>query len=130
MNEAVLLRDDTIRLTVRDSSLVAPVLERLVSAAAVQAELPVDRLVNALAAVDALASATERIFADRESLEFVLLIEPGRLELRVESLGDGQVDRLLEATRLPGIGDVLERVAESVSTHSLDDGSALTIAFV
>ncbi|MBI5309757.1 MAG: hypothetical protein HZB14_01820, partial [Actinobacteria bacterium] len=82
------------------------------------------------AAVDALASATERIFADRESLEFVLLIEPGRLELRVESLGDGQVDRLLEATRLPGIGDVLERVAESVSTHSLDDGSALTIAFV
>lgn len=120
--------DGVVRLLIGDPSLIAPVLERLVSAAAVQAALPVDRLVNALAAVDALASAAERTFSANDPREFSLAIEPGRIELCVESLADGQAERLLAATRLPELGDVLERVAESVTTTSVDDGSALTIA--
>ena len=46
-----------IDLTIADGELLAPVLERLVSAAAARADLPVSRVVDALTVVDAIVAA-------------------------------------------------------------------------
>ena len=127
MPEKTVATSAPIRASFANRSLVAPVLERIVSAAAVQAELSVDRLVNALAAVDVIVSACNRVFAAEAPREFSIAISPGKLQLSVDALHDGQADALLDAARLPEIGDVLARVADSIQTEQGQNGNSLSV---
>ena len=119
-----------VELTVSDGEFSAPVLERLISAAASRADLPIDRIVDALAAVDALVVATDRVFEAAENRQFSVEIEPGEVRLAVNGLQDGQAESLLGASHLPALGGILERMATSVATKVRPDGeTSLILAF-
>ncbi|MGH2906054.1 MAG: hypothetical protein ACRDKI_04725 [Solirubrobacterales bacterium] len=120
---------NAIAVQISDAALTAPVLERIVSAAAVQAALPVDRLVNALAAVDSIAVAAGRVLDEADPRRFKVLIREGEIKLVIDELADGQADAVLHATRIPAIGDVLERMATAVATETGEGGSSLVMTF-
>jgi hypothetical protein len=118
-----------VELTMSDGQLSAPVLERLISAAATRADLSIDRIVNALAAVDALVHATEQVYATGDERKFSISIAPGEIRLAVDGLRSAQAESLLGATRLPEIGGVLEHMASSVATEQNGEGTSLVLAF-
>ena len=101
--------------------LVAPVLSRVVGMLAARAQCPVDRLDDALLVADAIAAHTQthtteghvtvRLFADGDAIE-----------LHVGELGEGGARGLLADASLPGVGNVLERIADEVSIETGGDG--------
>lgn len=108
------------------AGLVGPVLERLVSASAARADLPVNRLFDALAAVDSLVHALDDVLGD-EPRTLGISIAPGTVKLSVEGLAAEQLGRVRDATVLPGLGDVLTRTATAVKIAESEAGAALTI---
>lgn len=116
-----------VDLSLGDPRFAAPVLERLVSAAATRAELPVDRVVNALTVIDALVHATDSVIGDQPR-EIVLEIGSGSLLLRVDQLVDGQAEAIREAAAVPGLGDVFARTATKVEVEAEGTRTALVIA--
>lgn len=116
----------SVDISIGDPRFSAAVLERLVSAAAARAELPVDRVVNAMTVVDAIVHATDSVLGENPR-EIRLTIGDGSLGLRVDSLIDGQAEAIRDAARLPDVGDVLERTASSVEIEHDGPGSALVI---
>ena len=115
-----------VTLTINDPTLAGPVLERLVSAAAARAEMPVDRVVNALTATDGLVAAADKVLGLQSSRQISVEIGDASLEITFGGLVDGQAEALREAAVLPDVGDVLERTAASVET--LKDGTASRLA--
>jgi hypothetical protein len=96
-----------------DGPLVAPVLSRVVGMLAARAQCPVDRLDDALLVADAIAAHAPR--HSRNGHVTVRLTTGGDgLELRVLELAPGGGDELLADASLPGVGNVLERIADEV----------------
>lgn len=115
-----------VELEIGDPKLTGPVLERLVSAAAARASLPVDRVVNAMTLVDALVHATDSVL-DGSPRDVSLTIGSGSVELRVNGLADGNAEALRDAGELPGVGNVFERIASGVSIERDGNRSSLLI---
>jgi hypothetical protein len=98
---------------VAQGALVGPVLSRVVGMLAARAQCPVDRLDDALLVADAIAAhapghstnghVTVRLVAGDEGLELHVL----------ELLPGGGHAQLADAA-LPGVGNVLERIADDV----------------
>ena len=112
--------EQVVEVSIRDPRCAAPVLERLVSAAAARAELPVDRVVNALTVVDALLHGVDAVVAS-EDREVRVSIGERSVGLCIEHLEAGQAEAIIAAAHLPGLGDVLSRTAARVVAE--DDGS-------
>lgn len=106
-------RFDRTRVTVAVGPLLGPVLSRVVGIHAARAEFPLDRLNDAVLVADAIA-AHAPAFTAGDRLPISLQSGQGRLELRVGPLRPGGGRRVLEATSLPSIGAVIERLADSV----------------
>jgi hypothetical protein len=101
--------------------LVAPVLSRVVGMLAARAQCPVDRLDDALLVADAIAAHTQTHTTDGHVT--VRLVATGdAIELHVGELAEGGARGLLADASLPGVGNVLERIADEVSVASGDDG--------
>ena len=101
--------------------LVAPVLSRVVGMLAARAQCPVDRLDDALLVADAIAAHTQTHTTDGHVT--VRLVAAGdAIELHVGELAEGGARGLLADASLPGVGNVLERIADEVSVASGDDG--------
>jgi hypothetical protein len=115
-----------VDVSIGDPRFSAAVLERLVSAAAARADLPIDRVVNAMTVVDALVHATDSVLGDG-TREIRVTIGEKSLGLRVDSLVDGQAEAIRDAAQLPDVGDVLERTASTVSIEHDGTNSALVI---
>lgn len=118
--------DQFVDVSISDPRLSSAVLERLVSAAAARAALPVDRVVNALTVVDALVHASDSVLGDK-ARDIRVTIGEGRLGLRVDSLVDGQAEAIRDAAQLPDVGDILERTASTVTIEHDGTESALVI---
>jgi serine/threonine-protein kinase RsbW len=89
------------------------VLHRAVGALAALADLPLDRLDDALLAADALLAHRAAGFGEGD-LRIELHIDAERsLRLRLGPLRPGGARRVLDAAVLPGAGSVLERLAEA-----------------
>jgi hypothetical protein len=116
-----------VSVSIGEPSFAQPVLERLVSAAAARADLPVDRLVNALTVVDALVHASDSVLVG--SREVSISIGDRELALRVDGLLDGQAESLRDAGAVPGVGNVFERTASDVSIEHDGLRSALILTF-
>lgn len=101
------------RVTVANGILVGPVLTRVIGIHAARADLPVDRLNDAVLVADALA-ARAPAFAVGDRLPVSIQSAPGRLEIRVGPLKPGGGRRLLDGAALPAVGSVIERLADSV----------------
>ncbi|MGK2878936.1 MAG: hypothetical protein ACSLFF_10260 [Solirubrobacterales bacterium] len=116
-----------VAVSISDRRFAAPVLERLVSAAAARAELPVDRVINALTVVDSLLHAVDAVIS-AETREIRVSIGEGSVGLCIEHLQPGQAEAIIAAAHLPGLGDVLKRTAARVVTEDDGSQSALMIA--
>lgn len=106
-------RVDRTRVTVAVGPLVGPVLSRVVGIHASRAELPVDRLNDAVLVADAIA-ARAPAFAVGDRLPVSVQSTRGRLEVRVGPLRPGGGQRVLEGAALPSVGSVIERLADAV----------------
>ncbi|MHB1467977.1 MAG: hypothetical protein ACYCU0_13305 [Solirubrobacteraceae bacterium] len=90
-----------------------PVLARVVAMMLARAECPVDRLDDALIVCDAVSADAPAHSADGH-VQFTIATHPRRLELRVGQLAYDGAKRLLADAELPGLGSVIEPIADSV----------------
>ncbi|MBJ7332982.1 MAG: hypothetical protein JHC95_24015 [Solirubrobacteraceae bacterium] len=113
---------------VRRGPLVAPVLSAVVAMLAARANCPVDRLDDALLLADAIAAHGPDHGTD-DRIRVHVTASPDGLELQIADLRDGGGAALMEAASLPGVGNVLERVADTVEIGEAPDEVRLRLAF-
>jgi serine/threonine-protein kinase RsbW len=101
--------------------LVAPVLSRVVGMLAARAQCPVDRLDDALLVADAIAAHTQT-HSSNGHVTVRLVAGGDAIELHVGELRKGGARGLLADASLPGVGNVLERIADEVEVLTGDDG--------
>ncbi len=106
-------RVDRTRVSVATGPLVGPVLARVVAIHAARAELPVDRLNDALLVADAIAARAPAFTVDGR-LPVSVQSGRGRLEVRVGPLRPAGGQRILDGAALPAVGPVIERLADTV----------------
>lgn len=100
-----------------------PLLRRAVAALCARADLPVDRIDDALLMLDALlADQATKLCGD---LRLRLTARPNSVEMRVGPLAVAGADGLLERAGLPRSGSVIDRLATRAA--SLDQGRELLI---
>lgn len=113
-------------MTMPAGELLGPVLSRVISILAARANLPVDRLSDAVLLGDAISARAPGEFADG-----VARIEAeedgGELRVRVGPLVDGAGDRMLGAMRIPEIGGTLERLADEIRVDRDGDVESLVL---
>ena len=101
--------------------LAAPVLGRVVGILAARADCPIDRLDDALLIADAVAAQAAR-FAMDGRVNVRVVAERGSVELHVGPLRADGAGALIESASLPGIGNVLERVADELEPQPGSNG--------
>jgi serine/threonine-protein kinase RsbW len=109
-------------LRIRHDDLVGAVLSRVVGMLAARAACPIDRLDDALLVSDAIA-AHAPAFTLNGTVEVTVAADDGELVLRVGQLRPQGALALLREATLPGVGSVLERVADEVTPEPATDGS-------
>lgn len=115
------------RLVVRHGPLVGAVLSRVVGMLAARALCPIDRLDDALLITDAIA-AHANDFTPNGRVGITVAADHEGITLTVEPLRAQGAEGLLRAAELPGVGNVLERVASEVEpARSADGGEVLRI---
>jgi hypothetical protein len=113
--------DNEAIVRVVNGPLVAPVLSRVVGMLAARAQCPVDRLDDALLVADAIAAHTQTHTSNGHVT--VRLVAGGdAIELHVGELREGGARGLLADASLPGVGNVLERIADEVQVSNADNG--------
>jgi hypothetical protein len=115
-------RVDRTRITVAVGPLVGPVLARVIGIHASRADLPLDRLNDAVLVADAIAARGPAFIAGPR-LPVSVQSAPGRLEIRVGPLRSGGGRRVLEGAALPTVGNVIERLADAVRVRDGAGGS-------
>jgi serine/threonine-protein kinase RsbW len=103
-------------LRVSAGPLAGPVLGRVVSLLAARVDFSIDRLSDAQIVSDALAAHSAAHALDGHVA--VAVTETDRtLELRVGPLRPGGGDELVEATEVPGLGRLLEQLADELTVE-------------
>jgi serine/threonine-protein kinase RsbW len=121
MKDAGRPQDNEAIVRIVNGPLVAPVLSRVVGMLAARAQCPVDRLDDALLVADAIAAHTQTHSSDGHVT--VRLVAAGdAIELHVGELREGGARALLADASLPGVGNVLERIADEVEVSTDDNG--------
>lgn len=110
------------RLVIRNGPLVDAVLGRVVGMLAARAMCPIDRLDDALLVTDAIA-AHAGDFSSNGTVDVTVAADAEAITLIVAPLRAQGADGLLRAAELPGVGNVLQRVADEVTTGHAEDGS-------
>ena len=114
------------RVAVANGPLVGAVLGRIVGMLAARAQCPIDKLDDALLITDAVAAHAPRFSAD-DRVRVVVRTDDSALEIIVRSLTKGGTEGLVADATLPGVGNVLERVADEVDRSPGEDGEQLRI---
>ncbi len=107
---------------VASGPLSAPVLGRVVGMLAARADCPIDRLDDALLIADAVA-AKAGAFSEDGRVRAQIVARLGAVELQVGPLREGGANELIASAALPGVGNVLERVADELEPQVGDDGA-------
>ncbi|MDQ3740181.1 MAG: ATP-binding protein [Actinomycetota bacterium] len=113
-------------MVVRNGPLLGPVLSRVIGMLAARAQCPIDRLDDALLVADTVA-AHGPDHARNGSVRVDLVAREGVIELTVGALRSNGAQRMLADAELPGVGNVLERVADAVEVRQDGEGEALYI---
>ena len=114
-------------MIVRNGPLLGPVLTRVIGMLAARAQCPIDRLDDALLVADTVAAHSPD-HARNGTVRVGLAAEEGLLELTIGALAPQGAAALLKDADLPGVGNVLERVADAVEVReSGPDGEELYI---
>jgi hypothetical protein len=117
-------------LAVEDGPLAAPVLGRVIGMLAARAGCPIDRLDDALLIADAVA-ARAGAFSDDGRIGVHVAAQIGAVELTVGPLREDGADGLIASAALPGIGNILERVADELTQEhaAADEYLRIRMAF-
>lgn len=101
-------------VSVAAGPLVAPVLRRVVGMIAARADLPLDRLDDAMLVTDLVA---ERAQDHMVGSTVDLVVQPGQrsLTLRIGPLRPGGASALLEDSAVPGFDGVIEQLTDEIS---------------
>jgi hypothetical protein len=113
--------DNRAVLRVRTGPLLGPVLSRVIGMLAARAQCPIDRLDDALLVSDAVAAHSPR-YTENGPVAIELAATADSLELVVGGLAPNGAQGLLADAELPGVGNVLERVAQDVSVETGGEG--------
>ena len=113
-------------MLVRNGPLLGPVLSRVIGMLAARAQCPIDRLDDALLVADTVA-AHGPDHARNGSVRVHLAAREGMIELTVGALDPGGAKQMLADAELPGVGNVLERVADAVEVREDGGNEALYI---
>jgi hypothetical protein len=114
--------DNEAKVTVWGEDLAGSVLGRVVGMLAARAQCPIDRLDDALLVTDAVA-AHAGDHGLNGAVQVTVSTAPDGLALLVGSLREGGAAALVAAAQLPGVGNVLEHMADEVSPGNTDDGA-------
>ncbi|HEV2776604.1 MAG TPA: hypothetical protein VGV90_13505 [Solirubrobacteraceae bacterium] len=106
--------------------LVAPILGRVIGMLTARADCPIDRLDDALLVADAI-SAKAGSFSDDGRVNVRVIARLGSVELQVGPLRAGGAEELVASAALPGVGNVLERVADVLEHRRNGTGDFLVI---
>ena len=118
--------DDT-EISVAAGPLVGPVLRRVVGMLAARADLPLDRLDDAVLVADLLAA---RAPDHMRGPTVDVALEPGdrSLVLRVGPLRPGGGKALVTDAAVPGVGNVIEQLSDRLEVADGDGGEDLVVA--
>lgn len=116
------------RLRVTAGPLVAPVLSRVVGMLAARAQCPIDRLDDALLLADAVAAHAPH-FSIEDCLSVNVRADEQGMSLIVDGLRPDAGRELLAAAELPGVGNVLQRVADDVGEEPGGHGLRISLEF-
>ena len=119
-------QSEPTRLAVALGPLVRPVLSRMVGIGASRAELPLDRLDDALMLADVIAATAPALTVDGR-IELSSRSIEGRLELRLGPLRAGGVGELLAVTSGQPSQRVIGRLASDARIVATGDGEMLVI---
>jgi serine/threonine-protein kinase RsbW len=125
-NEHPTLAPNEAHVAVAHGPLVGAVLGRVVGMLAARAQCPIDRLDDALLITDAVAAHAPRFSAD-DRVHVVVRTDQGSLDIVVRELAEGGTEGLVTDATLPGVGNVLERVADEVDRSRGEDGEQLRV---
>lgn len=122
--------DDAARrlttVSIAAGPLVGPVLRRVVGMLAARADLPLDRLDDAVLVADLIAArAPAHVSADTVDVE----LDPGdrTLLLRVGPLRQGGGQALIVDAAVPGVGNVIEQLADHLDVAANGDVEFLSV---
>jgi serine/threonine-protein kinase RsbW len=107
------------RVSVVAGPLVSPVLRRVVGMLAARADLPLDRLDEAVLVADLIAArAGEHVAGETVDVE----MRPGHrsLTLRLGPLQQGGGRALVNGAAVPGVGNVIEQLTDSLDIERDD----------
>ncbi|MEA2273516.1 MAG: hypothetical protein QOI98_2224 [Solirubrobacteraceae bacterium] len=110
--DAAASNEATVRLAT--GPLLGPVLSRVVGMLAARADWPLDRVDDALLVADAIAAHGSPHALDGH-LTVAVRTTDDDLELEVGSLGPDGARGMHADADLPGVGNVLDRIAQDVS---------------
>lgn len=106
--------------------LVGPVLRRVVGMLAARADLPLDRLDDAVLVADLIAARAPAHVA-AETVDVALEPGPRTLTLRVGPLRSGGGRALVVDAAVPGVGNVIEQLADELSVNPDGDTEFLQV---
>ena len=109
--------DAPTRVSVSAGPLVGPVLRRVVGMFAARADLPLDRLDDAVLVADIVAARAPAHIA-AETVDVALDSATRSLELCVGPLVPGGGRALLGDAAVPGVGNVIEQLADALEVET------------
>ena len=118
--------DAPTRVSIAAGPLVGPVLRRVVGMFAARADLPLDRLDDAVLVADVVA-ARAPAHVTTETVDVAIVSSTRSLELLVGPLRAGGADALVVDAAVPGVGNVIEQLADSVDVEADDEREFLRV---
>lgn len=111
------MTDAPTRVSIAAGPLVGPVLRRVVGMLAARADLPLDRLDDAVLVAD-LVAARAPAHVIEETVD--VAVSPGArsLDLVVGPLRSGGGRALVVDAAVPGVGNVIEQLADALDVES------------
>lgn len=120
MGDAVVTSNEAV-LTIHNRPLAGAVLGRVVGMLAARAQCPIDRLDDAMLVTDAIAAHAIG-HVRNGTLRVAVRTGADTLEMRIGPLAEGGANAIVREAELPGVGNVLKRVADEVGGAPAADG--------
>ena len=105
------------RVSIAAGPLVGPVLRRVVGMFAARADLPLDRLDDAVLVADVVAARAPAHVPD-ETVEVELASSVRSLDMCVGPLRQGGGQALVIDAAVPGVGNVIEQLADALEVEA------------